>query len=296
MPVPSQTIWRAFLYGGGSMLLLFNAFFLVSAVVRGNFVPVFPILVGILTAAGLLLIVYAEHRSRQEDKADHRRISRVATQLESPLRSLQEDLAALTSNAEGLPATARSHLRRMETKSRVILENIRDVFLTLQAGEGNLGGEPRVFDLCTLVQEAVRRVMPQANARNVALDAKKYCEDAAVRVDKRLFLIALVHLIENGVLYTLKPGRVNVSVTRGAKVARVLVEDRGMGIIPEDAPVIFQPFARGVAAHQCDPDGIGVGLTLARRIIEEFGGTLAWRNRVNAPGTEFEITLPLART
>lgn len=290
-----QTIWRAFLYGGGSVLLLLNIFFMGEAILRGNFVPILPILAGILTAAGLLVIVYIEHRARLEDKRDHRRISRVANQLESPLRSLQEDIASVAASASAIPGEARLALKRMETKSKVVLENIRDVFLTLQAQEGKLAQEMRTHDLCELVQEGIRRARPLASARNVELDAKNYCQDAAVKVDKRLFLIALIHLLENGVLYTLKPGKVHVSVTRGRESARVIIHDRGVGIKDEDASLIFQPFARGVAAQQFDPDGIGVGLTLSRLIIREFGGEVAWRPKGSGSGSEFTITLPLVK-
>lgn len=291
----TATIWRTFLYGAGSALLLVSLFFLIQATLAGNFVPLLPILAGTLTAAGLLLIVYIEHRSRLQDRRDHRRISRVATQLEGPLRSLQDDLSNIVRHTDSLPEEARQIVRRMETKSQVLLENIRDVFLTLQAQEGKLAHELRVYDACTLVQETVRRLQPLAGARNVELDAKKYCEDAAIKVDKRLFILALTHLIENGILYTLHPGKVNVSVTRGAKSARILVEDRGVGIKAEDAPVIFQPFARGHAAAQFDPDGIGVGLTLSRLIIRQFGGDIIWRSHAASPGSEFEITLPLVK-
>ncbi len=283
------------MYGGASALLLFNIVFMGQAVLAGNLVPIVPIVAGILTAAGLLVIVYTEHRARLADKRDHRRISRVANQLENPLRSLQEDLTNVTAASDALPGEARFVLKRMETKSKILLENIRDVFLTLQAQEGKLAQDVRTYDLCALVQEAIQRLQPVASARNVELDAKKYCQDAAVKVDKRLFLIALIHLMENGILYTLKPGKVNVSVTRGAKAARVLVEDRGVGIKEEDINVVFQPFARGHAAHQFDPDGIGVGLTLSRLIIREFGGNLSWQPRRDSAGSEFEVTLPLVR-
>lgn len=277
------------------MLLAFNIFFLISAVVRGNFVPVVPILAGILTAAGLLLIVYAEHQARLEDKRDHRRISRVAHQLESPLSALQADLENIIAHADTLPGEARLALKRMETKSKVLLENIRDVFLMLQAQEARLAQDLRVHDVCALVQEAIRRVRPLASAHNVEVDAKAHCADAPVKIDKQLFLIALIHLIENGVLYSLRPGKVTVSVTRGARQARILVRDRGIGLKEEDVAVVFQPFARGHAAQKFDPDGIGVGLTLARLILREFGGELTWKPRSESIGSEFEITLPLVR-
>lgn len=292
--VTQQSIWRAVLYGGGSMLLLFNLFFMAKAAIQDNFVPVVPIVAGVFTAAGLLIIVYGEHRAREADKRDHRRISRVAHQLEAPLHSLQEDLARLIAEANKLPAEHRLKLKRMETKSKVLLENIRDVFLTLQAQEGKVSQEVRLYDICTLVNEAISRVQTLARAQNVEITHTLHCKEAAARVDRRLFFIALIHLLENGILYTLKPGLVNVAVIKGKRFVRIVVQDRGVGVKDEDSDAIFQPFARGHAADQFDPDGIGVGLTLSRLIIREFGGTLFWRPRERAAGSQFEIRLPRA--
>lgn len=289
----SESLWRAFLYGGGSMLLAFNLFFLAKAAIRQNFVPVVPIVAGIFTAAGLLFVVYAEHRARIEDKEDHRRISRVANQLENPLRALQDDLTQLVAAGNKLPSEERLKLKRMETKSKILLENIRDVFLTLQAHEGPLAQDVRVYDLCQLVKDGIDRNQSLARARNVELVHKMHCANAPVKVDRRLFLIALVHLIENGILYTASPGFVNIAVIRGQKNARVIVQDRGIGMKAKDAHVMFEPFARGPGAEQFDPDGIGVGLTLARLILQEFKGKLTWQPKGDKGGSHFEMQLPL---
>ena len=290
-----QTALRAFLYGGGAILLAFDFFYLLKALFTTNFIPILPILVGILTASGLLAIVYSEHRAREEDKRDHRRISRVSHQLETPLNSLQEDLEQLIAGADKLPSETRLKLKHMETKTKVLLENIRDVFLTLQALEQPLAQELRVYNVCTLVTNTIEKLQPLARARNVELVHKLHCADAPVKVDRRLFTIALSHLIENALTYTLTPASVNVAITRGDKRVRIIIQDRGIGISDSDTRVIFQPFARGERAGKHDPDGIGVGLTVTRLIVRDFGGRLSWKNRERGMGAQFEISLPLAK-
>jgi len=239
--------------------------------------------------------VYSEHRARERDRRDHRRISRVSHQLETPLAALQEDLEQLIASADKLPSETRLKLKHMETKTKVVLENIRDVFLTLQALEQPLTKEVRTYNVCTLVNATIEKLEPLARARNVEILHKFHCADAPVKVDRRLFTIALTHLLENAVTYTLKPGSVNVAVTKGDKSVRIIIQDRGIGISPDDADIIFQPFARGERAGKHDPDGIGVGLTVARLIIRDFKGRLTWQNRDRGMGAEFSITLPLAK-
>ncbi len=290
-----QTALRSLLYGGGAMLLLFDLYFLVKAIFTDNFVPILPIIAGVLTAGGLLAIVYSEHRAREADKRDHRRISRVSHQLESPLHALQEDLEQLIATADTLPSETRLKLKHMETKTKVLLENVRDVFLTLQALEEPLTTETRLYNVCTLIDDVVKKTVPLAKARNVEIVHAFHCADAPVKLDRRLFSIALTHLLENAITYTLTPSSVNVAVTKGEKHVRIVIQDRGIGISPSDAAIVFQPFARGERANKYDADGIGVGLTVARLIIKDFRGRLIWKNRDRGMGAQFEIVLPLSK-
>lgn len=289
----TQTLFHSFIYGGASVLLALDLFYLARSLVQGNFVPIVPIVAGICITTGLLLVIYAEHQSRRQARHELRRLSRVAHQLENPLRALQDDLQQLVSQSDKLPAEARMKLKRMDTKSRILLENVRDVFLMLRAQHGSVSQELKTYNLCTLVAEAVERAQPLASARNVEMIQKAHCDHAPVAVDRSLFFIAMGHLLENGILYTLTPGMLNVSIVKGNNFARIIVQDRGVGVKQKDAPAILLPFARGDKADQFDSDGIGVGLTLVHHIIKEFGGSFSWRSRENTAGTEFEIKLPL---
>jgi K+-sensing histidine kinase KdpD len=291
-PTP-HTVLRAFLYGGASTLLLFDILFLVRAVWEDNYFPVVPLLTGVLVAGGLLFLIAAEQRARDEDKREHRQLSRVANQLESPLQALEEDLQFLMGRAESLPAEERLKLKHMQTKTQVLIENIRDVFLTLQAEQGKVVQEFHTYDAGQVVKEAVERLKPLASARNVEMVFKKPSQEALVKLDRRLFLIALTHILENAILYTLKPGLVNVAMVQTSKNVRIVVQDRGVGIEPSDSTAVFRPFLRGKNADQFDPDGIGVGLTLSRMLIEQLKGKLVWRPRQHSTGTEFEVVLPL---
>lgn len=290
-----HTILHSFLYGGACALLAIDLYFLVIAVFHGVLAPVVPLFAGICITGGLLFIVYAEGKARGDDRREHRRLSRVASQLEQPIQSLEDDIEYLVRNADTLPAEIRLKLKRMNTKTRVVLENVRDIFLMLRAQGGKVSQETKVYNVCSLVQESVARVQALASARNVEIIQKTYCEDAPVRLDRNLFLIALTHILENGILYTLKPGLVNIVVMRGKTFVRIIVQDRGIGVKEEDVHAIFDPFVRGQHANQYDQDGIGVGLTLSRLLIHEFNGKLTWKQRSESSGLEFEIKLPLVR-
>lgn len=290
-----HTILHSFLYGGASVLLAIDLYFLVVSLFHGTYAPIVPLFVGICISGGLLCIVYAEAKARGDDRREHRRLSRVASQLEQPIASLEEDIEYLVRQSDALPAEVRLKLKRMNTKTRILLENVRDVFLMLRAQGGKVSQETKVYNICALVEEAVNRVQPLASARNVEIIRKALCEDAPVKLDRSLFLIALTHILENGIMYTLKPGLVNVVIIKGKSHVRIIVQDRGIGVKAEDVHAIFDPFVRGQYASQYDQDGIGVGLTLSRLLIDEFHGKLSWKQRSESSGLEFEIKLPLSK-
>ncbi|OGY37248.1 MAG: hypothetical protein A3E36_01005 [Candidatus Andersenbacteria bacterium RIFCSPHIGHO2_12_FULL_45_11b] len=293
--ISPHTVLYSFLYGAASVLFAINLFFLAKALFAGEFFPIVPLATGVCVAGGLLVILYAEGKARGEDKKEYRRLSRVASQLEQPILSLEEDIAYLVRESEALPAEIRLKLKKMDTRTKVLLENVRDVFLAIRAQQGEIAQEMRVYDTCAIVADVVEKMRPLAVARNVELLQKMHCEDAPVRVDKSLFVIALTHLIENGILYTITPGLVNIVIIRSKSHVRIIIQDRGIGLKQEDIASIFTPFARGSFASQYDADGIGVGIALSRMIVQEFGGNLTMRQRKDSSGLEFEIKLPLAR-
>lgn len=291
----SKRTLRVFLYGGGTSLLALDLVLLLRSALFGDFIPIVPVLAGILTAIGLLLVVYAEQRARQDDRRRHHRLSLVSHQLENPLKNLQSDLDLLLKHAKKLPAEQRLQIRRMETNSATLLANIRDVFLMLQALESPISRDVRTYDLCTLLEEAHRRTEPLATAQNVELIYQAHCQSAPVKVDRRLFLIAMEHIIDNGFRYTRKPGQVNIAIIKGQNHARIIVQDRGIGIRGPDKDLVFEPFARGENAAKYDPDGIGVGLALSRLIFAEFNTSLDFRPKPGGTGTEFITRLPLVQ-
>ena len=137
--------------------------------------------------------------------------------------------------------------------------------------------------LGALVSECVRECGPQAEARDVVLDLRDGA-DVVLAVDKHKLKQALGNILDNAIAVTAPGGRVEVvSQVNGATVA-VRVRDHGPGIAAEIRDRLFAPFCT------TKPDGIGLGLALAKELVEAHGGTLDWQPA--APGTVFVLTLP----
>ena len=116
---------------------------------------------------------------------------------------------------------------------------------------------------------------------------------ATVRGDALALHRAVLNLIENAVKYTPAGGKVELSLATEDGHASLAVQDTGIGIAPEDAGRIFEPFLRLDAARARETGGAGLGLAIARAIVLAHGGTLALRSEPGA-GSSFIVRLPLA--
>jgi signal transduction histidine kinase len=103
-------------------------------------------------------------------------------------------------------------------------------------------------------------------------------------LDKHKLKQAIGNLLDNAVMAAPPGTPVEITTAVENGQVRILVRDHGPGVAPEIRDRLFTPFAT------TKPDGIGLGLVLARDLVEAHGGTLDWRPA--APGTEFVVTLP----
>jgi signal transduction histidine kinase len=144
-----------------------------------------------------------------------------------------------------------------------------------------------VCDLREAVGRPVELVRPRAQRQNVQVEVEAPPGPLPVEIDTGQFHTVLVNLLFNAIDALPRGGRVDVRLDAPDGVCRLRVCDSGPGIAPEMAGRLFTPFA------STKPTGTGLGLSLARRIVEEHGGRIAGDNRPEG-GACFTITLPRA--
>ncbi|MEK7099416.1 MAG: HAMP domain-containing sensor histidine kinase [Patescibacteria group bacterium] len=114
-----------------------------------------------------------------------------------------------------------------------------------------------------------------------------------VQADREKLDMALQNLLDNAVRYTLDGGTVTVTLSAGQGVVRWDIVDQGMGIPAAQHPYIFQKFFRGENGQARDTHGSGIGLYIAKAIVEASGGTIGFISK-EGKGTTFWFTLPVA--
>ncbi len=164
----------------------------------------------------------------------------------------------------------------------------------LQLAKLDLAGQaiPRQpVRLHDLVTDCVQRMTRPASLKNISFRVS--IEDPAVmRGDEEGLRSALLNIIENGVKYTPRGGTIEVRLAVRNQTAEITVRDDGIGIPAADLPHIFQPFHRSDASR-ADHGGSGLGLSIAKRIVEQHGGRIT-ASSDGKSGSTFAMELPLS--
>ena len=207
-------------------------------------------------------------------RRQQRFVGDVSHELRTPPTALQGDLELLARGA--LPAAeADAALAEARQETRRLARLVDDLLVLARADAGPQPFVATDVALDEVVMESFRELRGQAGPRLrvVGLEA------ALVRGERdRLKQLVLI-LVDNALSYTPPPGEVRVSLRREASEIVLTVEDEGVGISAEAAAHVFERFYRGEEAQQLDPGGSGLGLPIARWIVDRHGGSIALTGR-----------------
>ena len=147
-------------------------------------------------------------------------------------------------------------------------------------------------DLVRFVSEVIRDLMPAAADRELELSVDVPGEAVRAFIDSDRMQQVLHNLLENAIRYTHPGGKIRVRLTSRPSEASIEVSDTGIGIPPQDLPFVFERFFRSDRARRAYQGGSGLGLSIARWIVEAHKGTIAVESEVGK-GTTFTVRLPL---
>ena len=150
------------------------------------------------------------------------------------------------------------------------------------------------MDIGVLASDVVRRAMPLANENGIALSINREDDASIAEVDPDRLQQVLLILLDNAIKYTPTGGRVTVAVCRQRNDAIIEIVDTGPGIAPEHLPRLFERFYRADSARSRKQGGIGLGLAIAKTLIDAHGGELTLSSNAEG-GTRARIRLPAER-
>jgi signal transduction histidine kinase len=232
--------------------------------------------------------------SRRATRAREDLLAVVSHDLKNPLGVVHLGSALLLRGAQGKPGgeQVRKQAGRIQAAAERMGRLISDLLDWGRIEAGGLPLEPSVQDMTSLVREALESVRPLAEARGLHVLADLPDEDLRVRCDRTRVLQVLGNLLGNAVKFTEDGGHLSVGARVHRGEARLWVRDTGAGIRPEALPHVFERYWQ---AKEAESRGTGLGLYIAKGIVEAHGGRI-WAESELGRGSTFTFTLPTAST
>ncbi len=232
-----------------------------------------------------------------ELRAEHRRKDDFLAMLAHELRN---PLAPISAAAEVLRLGHASDPRLHRT-SEIVTRQVRhmamlidDLLEASRVTRGLVTVERHDEDLRDIVAAAVEQVTPQIDGRRHRLSVTVPDRPVRVSGDRKRLVQALANLLDNAAKYTPEGGRVELALACESGDATIFVRDNGVGVPPEMRERIFELFVQGQRSVDREQGGLGIGLALARRLVELHGGSLVCTGTDAGRGSAFRMRLPLA--
>jgi signal transduction histidine kinase len=235
----------------------------------------------------------AEGAIRAADRRKDEFLATLAHELRNPLAPIRNALYIMQAARDNPAAVAeaRAIIERQLAQMVRLVDDLLDVS-RITTGKLNLRKEQ--VDARAVAQSAIEAVEPLARARGHALRVALPPTGVTLDADPTRLAQVFLNLLNNAIKFTDPGGRIDfeVEVAAGELVARV--RDSGVGIAAEMREEIFEMFAQVDRSLERSTMGLGVGLSLARRLVELHGGTISVSSAGPGKGAEFVVRIPLA--
>ncbi len=181
-------------------------------------------------------------------------------------------------------------IRRNAKAQARIIDDILDVSRIIT---GNLFFELYPVELAPVIEAAINAVRPTADAKGVRIDMEFDSAPLVVSGDANRLQQVIWNLISNAVKFTENGGRVTLGLHQVRSSVEIKVADTGQGISPEFLPYVFDRFRQADSTTTRQHGGLGLGLAIARHLVEIHGGTIRAESPGKGKGATFTLKLPL---
>jgi signal transduction histidine kinase/CheY-like chemotaxis protein len=233
----------------------------------------------------------ADARLREADRRKDEFLATLAHELRNPLAPLRNSLAILKTNGTD-GAVAGQTREIMERQLNHLVRLVDDLMDVSRIMRGKITLRRASLDLALVVARAVEIAHPMIDAHGHKLIVALPPEPLRVNGDEIRLAQVVANLLNNAAKYSDKPGRIWLSASRQGADVELRVKDEGIGIAAGMLPRVFELFIQAARAGERAQGGLGIGLSLCKRLVEIHGGTIAARSAGPGQGSEFIVRLP----
>ncbi|MFN2576295.1 MAG: PAS domain S-box protein [Pyrinomonadaceae bacterium] len=234
----------------------------------------------------------ARERAEAASRAKDEFVAMISHEIRSPLNAILGWSQMLRQGALDKTATANA-LESIERNARAQAQLVSDLLDVSRVITGKLRINARPVDMLNSLESAFESIHPAAQAKQITIDVESEPYATVVTGDADRLQQVFWNLLSNAVKFTPRQGRVVVKITRAESQIEVAVTDSGVGIAKDFLPFIFDRFTQADTSSARKHAGLGLGLAIARHIVELHGGTISAESGGEGQGATFRITLPV---
>lgn len=246
---------------------------------------------------GLLALRRREQREREADRRKDEFLATLAHELRNPLAPIS-NATALLKLAQASPEHHHDLCERatntIERQLSHLVRLVDDLLDLSRISNGKLGLRREPVALAAVLEQVLEICGPQATAANQTIQLSMPAEPIYLDADPVRLAQVIGNLVHNACKFTGPEGCIQVGVSREANEAVVSVRDNGLGIPADMLASIFDMFSQVDQSLERPHAGLGIGLTLAKRLVELHGGSIQAFSEGVGKGSEFMVRLPIA--
>ena len=285
-----------FFVSAGITAYLFNGIILLGGVVFGYFL-IRGVINEIQAREEISRLAEGLNKANQElkklDQLKSEFLSLASHQLRAPLPLVKGYISMIQEGNYGeIPEKLREALRRVYFSNERLINLVGD-FLNIsriESGRLHYVFEPSI--IADLIRSVVGEFKDFAKDKGIELSCQEPKETLPLaRIDRDKFRQVIVNLIDNAIKYT-RRGSIKIEISSDKDSILISTQDTGIGMAPEELDLIFKRFSRGEGATKVYTEGMGLGLYLAKRIVQDHGGEIWAESKGRGRGSTFYIKIP----
>jgi signal transduction histidine kinase/ActR/RegA family two-component response regulator len=235
--------------------------------------------------------VRAEEALKRDNQLKDEFIAMLSHELRNPLAPIR--YAAAVVNERATPAVLKRAREVIERQAGHLCELLDDLLDLSRISRNVIDLKRQSVDLRRLIETAIENAQRNLEREQQVLEYSPPNAAIWVRGDATRLLQVIGNLLDNAMRYTGRSGRIGISVTAASGHATIAITDTGVGLSAEMLPRIFDPFVQAHRPLGIRKGGLGVGLTLVKRLVELHGGQVTVTSAGLDRGSTFAVTLPL---
>ena len=233
-----------------------------------------------------------EAELREANRLKDEFLATLSHELRTPLNAILGWTKLLRARAVAPDGVDRA-LEKVERNALAQARLVEDLLEVSRITTGKLRLEVRPVDLAGIVHAAIESIRPSADARQVVLETAGVEDGLLLLGDPDRLQQVVWNLLTNAVKFTPPGGRAAVSISRDGEVATLMVRDTGVGIEAAFLANVFDTFRQADASSTRQHGGLGLGLSIARRLVELHGGSITASSPGLGGGATFTVRLPI---